>query len=102
MGAEAYVMRPNKDGQIYTSKESEAMLFYSLEEALKFNKKHYSGVFGVEVKFEWENPLDEALRLLRDLAEHQNGPPLLRHEEEYNKTMAKVWKFLKKHESDEN
>ena len=46
-------------------------------------------------------PFEESIKLLRDLAELQNGPPLLRHEEEYHQTMAKVWKFLKEHESDD-
>ena len=42
---------------------------------------------------------DEALNLIRDLAEHQNGAPLIRHEEEYNKTMTKVWDFLEANET---
>ena len=42
---------------------------------------------------------DEALKTLRDLAEHQNGVPLIRHEEEYNKTMTEVWGFLEANET---
>jgi len=42
---------------------------------------------------------DEALNLIRDLAEHQNGVPLIRHEEEYNKTMTEVWDFLEANET---
>ena len=42
---------------------------------------------------------NEALRVMRDLAEHQNGAPLIRHEEEYNKTMAEVWDFLEANET---
>lgn len=41
---------------------------------------------------------NEALRVMRDLAEHQNGAPLIRHEEEYNKTMTEVWDFLEANE----
>lgn len=41
---------------------------------------------------------DEALKLMRDLAEHQNGAPLIRYEEEYNKTMTEVWSFLEANE----
>jgi hypothetical protein len=37
---------------------------------------------------------NEALRIMSDLAEHQNGAPLIRHEDEYNKTMTEVWDFL--------
>ena len=43
--------------------------------------------------------LIEATRLLRDLAEHQNGAPLIRHEKEYNKTMHEVWDFLEQQEA---
>lgn len=39
----------------------------------------------------------EALRLLRDLAELQNGTPLVQYEQEYNQTMKEVWDFLQKH-----
>ena len=42
---------------------------------------------------------NEALKTLRDLAEHQNGAPLIRHEEEYNKTMTEVWDFLEANET---
>lgn len=42
---------------------------------------------------------NEALRVMRDLAEHQNGAPLIRHEEEYNKTMTEVWDFLEANEA---
>jgi len=42
--------------------------------------------------------LDEALKVLRDLADHQNGAPLLQHEEDYNKTMTEVWEFLEANE----
>ena len=42
---------------------------------------------------------DEALRMMRDLAEHQNGAPLITHEEEYNKTMTEVGNFLEANET---
>jgi len=42
--------------------------------------------------------LNEALKLLRDLAEFQNGAPLIRDEKEYNETMEKVWTFLYENE----
>jgi len=42
---------------------------------------------------------NEALRLLRDLAEHQNGAPLISNQEEYNKTMTEVWDFLEANET---
>ena len=38
--------------------------------------------------------LKEAIRLLRDLAELQNGAPLVRYEKEWNKTMVEVWDFI--------
>ncbi len=40
----------------------------------------------------------DALKILRDLAEFQNGAPLVRYEKEYNKTMAEVWDFLEANE----
>ena len=42
---------------------------------------------------------NEALKLMRDLAEHQNGAPLIQHEEDYNKTMTEVWNFLDANET---
>jgi len=42
---------------------------------------------------------DESLRIMRDLAEHQNGVPLIRYEEEYNRTMTEVWNFLEENET---
>lgn len=42
---------------------------------------------------------NEALRILRDLAELQNGAPLIKHEEDYNKTMKEVWDFLEANET---
>jgi len=43
----------------------------------------------------------EALRLLRDLYDLQNGPPLIRYEKEFNKAMSEISNFLKQHEDDE-
>lgn len=42
---------------------------------------------------------DESLKLMRDLAEHQNGTPLIRHVKDYNKTMTEVWDFLEANET---
>ncbi len=42
----------------------------------------------------------EALSLLRDLADLQNGPPLEQHREEFYETMDKVYGFLATHEED--
>ena len=44
---------------------------------------------------------DESLRIMRDLAEHQNGVPLFRYEEEYNRTMTEVWNFLEENETEQ-
>ena len=41
---------------------------------------------------------EESLKLLRDLADLQNGAPLVTYEEEWNKTMDEIWQFLDKHE----
>lgn len=45
----------------------------------------------------WEL-FDEVLNLMRDLAEHQNGVPLLKYKKLYNETMTKVWEFLEANE----
>jgi hypothetical protein len=37
---------------------------------------------------------DEALKLMKDLAEYQNGAPLIWNEEEYNNTMTEVGDVL--------
>jgi len=39
----------------------------------------------------------EALRILRDLAELQNGSPLPTYEKEYDKTMTEAWDLLNKY-----
>ena len=56
--------------------------------------KNYVSISHVSVSL-----FNEALRVMRDLAEHQNGAPLIRHEEEYNKTMTEVWDFLEANET---
>lgn len=38
--------------------------------------------------------LKEAVRLLTDLAELQNGSPLVTYEKQWNKTMEDVWEFI--------
>jgi hypothetical protein len=38
--------------------------------------------------------LQQATRLLRDLADLQNGAPLEQYRAQYEQTMAEVWEFL--------
>ncbi len=38
--------------------------------------------------------LKEAVRLLTDLAELQNGSPIVTYEKQWNKTMGDVWEFI--------
>jgi len=44
-------------------------------------------------------PFGEAINLLRDLADLQNGPPLERHRKEWEDTMDQVYGFLNKWKS---
>ena len=46
--------------------------------------------------------LKEAVRLLTDLAELQNGSPLVRYEKEWNKTMEDVWEFINNYNTNKN
>jgi hypothetical protein len=46
--------------------------------------------------------LKEAIRLLRDLAELQNGSPLATYEKEWNKTMEDVWEFIDDYNTNKN
>ncbi len=39
-------------------------------------------------------PFTDAMRLLRDLADLQNGAPLERHRKEWEETMDEVYSFL--------
>ena len=64
-------------------------------EDIRKEVKNNSSISNVSVSL-----FDEALRVLRDLAEHQNGAPLIRHEEDYNKTMTEVWDFLEANETE--
>ena len=41
-----------------------------------------------------EKDFKKAVDLLTDLAELQNGAPLVRYEKEWNKTMEEVWDFI--------
>ena len=41
-----------------------------------------------------KSELKEAVRLLTDLAELQNGSPLATYEKQWNKTMEDVWEFI--------
>lgn len=43
---------------------------------------------------------NEALRLLRDLHDLQNGPPLERYREEWEKVMKEIGEFLNQHETE--
>ena len=43
-------------------------------------------------------PFGESLKLLRDLADLQNGAPLEQHRKEWEKTIEQVYIFLNKHE----
>jgi hypothetical protein len=43
---------------------------------------------------ELESDLDETLELLRDLADIQNGPPLVQYEKAWNEIMVKVYAKL--------
>jgi len=42
--------------------------------------------------------LEDALKLLRDLAEFQTIAPIIRDKKEFDETMKKVWTFLNKNE----
>ena len=42
----------------------------------------------------YEKDFKKAIDLLRDLAELQNGAPLVRYEKEWNKIMEDVWDFI--------
>jgi hypothetical protein len=44
-------------------------------------------------------PFGESIKLLRDLADLQNGAPLERHRKEWEETMNQVYNFLNKWES---
>lgn len=39
----------------------------------------------------------EALRLLDELTDLQNGPPLEQHRKEWEETMEEIYQFLQKH-----
>lgn len=41
-------------------------------------------------------PFGEAIKLLKDLADLQNGAPLEQHREEWEETMEQVYDFLNK------
>ena len=46
--------------------------------------------------------LKESVRLLTDLAELQNGSPLVTYEKEWNKTMEDVWEFIDDYNTNKN
>jgi len=47
---------------------------------------------------ELSEELDKSVGLLRDLSDLQNGPPLTRYRDEWEKTMAEVHAFLNRWE----
>jgi len=49
-----------------------------------------------------ESKFDTSIRLLRDLADLQNGSPLEQYKAEWEKTMNEVYTFLKEHEPTTN
>ncbi len=42
--------------------------------------------------------LDRSIELLTELAELQNGPPLVKYEKQWNQTMEDVWEFIHNYE----
>jgi len=42
--------------------------------------------------------LARSIELLTELAELQNGPPLVTYEKQWNETMENVWKFIHNYE----
>jgi len=44
-------------------------------------------------------PFGESIKLLRDLADLQNGAPLEQHRQEWEETMEQVYDFLNKWEN---
>lgn len=45
-------------------------------------------------KIKRSDELEEAIRLLNDLADLQNGPPLEQHRKEWEDTMDEIYAFL--------
>ena len=43
-----------------------------------------------------EKDFKKAIELLTELAELQNGTPLVRYEKQWNETMEEVWDFINK------
>ena len=41
-----------------------------------------------------KDTLARSVELLTDLAELQNGPPLVKYEKQWNTTMEEVWGFI--------
>lgn len=48
-----------------------------------------------------DQPFNRAIELLRDLADIQNGPPLVQYEKQWNEIMENVYEFLNIWETDE-
>ena len=64
---------------------------------LYINKDKAEGLHFYD-RYAIKNELKASLKLLRDLADLQNGPPLVREEEEWNETITSVYDFLEQHE----
>lgn len=43
--------------------------------------------------------IEKAMRLLRELADLQNGPPLLKYESEWSQTMTEIYELLEEYEN---
>ena len=52
-----------------------------------------------DIIFIMKDTLARSVELLTDLAELQNGPPLVTHEKQWNTTMEEVWDFINAYES---
>jgi 2',3'-cyclic-nucleotide 2'-phosphodiesterase (5'-nucleotidase family) len=76
------------------------------EKKEEFKKWYYSNPINWENVWQWidsklkqeRDELKTAIVLLRDIADLQNGSPLVTYKKEWRKTMDNIYAFLKKHE----
>jgi hypothetical protein len=77
------------------------------EEGYVFTPRHFDVTidalteFGLVKQEDYDKLKQQAdilAEALRELAEFQNGAPLVRYEKEYNETMDKVWQTLNEYE----
>lgn len=61
----------------------------------------FGGQFSIHGK-DYKEISEQALSLLRDLADLQNGPPLEQHRGEWKQVMEDVWAFLERAEKTNN